>query len=435
MLPHMATSPFRAVRVFERRLRMGFPGAIAKACARKSRRGSVHAPMWFDRQTWLCAAVAAVFSCAGCGGGGGPSNELTVTSTEGGVLVSDDGRLTLEIPAGAVSSPTTVRVLVGEPSDVPTSAGVDNPVFVYLLEPAGLTLDVPATGTLTLDPVSQVDGAYPLPNVLHLSESGDRLDLIDLAVAVDPGVETLATFALESFSRIVTESTDRGTVAGPDSSIGMVGVPFSVELVANWRDSGGIPAADGTFDRPAISLTRCEDFSDGEIVADDPVIAAVMFVCESEGRARPLVFASKRLVGLGQRPRCHRIGLRHRIDCRPHASPTDVSAIQAIRDDVVIMTLEINSRLYPRSQFGVAEPDECDSDHWHSGDAVFPIKTADNTMAGILGTIDLDDQDGITDPNTGGCGFGKVADVPQQAVVLTTEQWNQFRENHSGLPE
>ncbi len=392
---------------------------------------TVRLPMRLSGSTLYCCLIVATLGVAGCGGGNdGPQSEVTVTSTEGGVLQSDDGRFTLEIPPGAVSSPTTVRVRVGGAADVPAAAGIDDAELVYLLEPTGLAFAVPASGTLIFDPVDKVGDAYPLPRVAHLSDEGSELELGDLAVAVDPGVETIATFEISSFSRIVTRTTSLGTVAGPASSTGVVGVPFSVELAVNWSESGGVPAAHGTPSRPAISLTRCEDFMQGEVIADQPYLAAVTYVCEAEGRAEPVVYASKTYRDGGRVRRCDNIGLRHAIECEDGPSPSEVPAVQEVGNAVVVMLLLLGDNAYPRSQFTVANPDACDGDHWHAPGQVFPITNALSAVEGIFRTLDLDNQDGVTDPATGGCGFGKVSELKQEALVLSVAQWDQFLTNH-----
>lgn len=406
-------------------------GVVVWGCPGLGQGCSVAIPMRPSGSTLHFELIVAAFSVCGCGGGSaGPQSEVTVTSTEGGVLQSDDGRFTLEIPAGAVSSPTTVRVRVGEAADVPAVAGIDDAVLVYLLEPTGLTLAEPASGRLVFDPVDKVGDAYPVPRVVHLSDEGSELELGDLFVAVDPGIETVATFEISSFSRIVTETTSDGTVAGPASGTGVVGVPFSLELAVNWSESGGIPAAHGTGSRPVISLTRCEDFMEGEVIADQPYLAAATYVCEAAGSADPAVYASKAFRVGGRPTRCRNIGLRVAIECEDHPSPSDVSAVQEFGDEVVLMTLLFGNNLYPRSQFTLSDPDSCDGGHWHASGPVFPITTASSQSEGIFRYVDLNSQQGLTDPAVGACGFGKATEVPQEALVLRKSQWEQFLDNH-----
>lgn len=64
---------------------------------------------------------------------------------EGGVVTSADGRVTLEIPAGALTR--DVEVTIGEVDDAGPEGAIG---FAYELEPAGLVLARPATVTFDL---------------------------------------------------------------------------------------------------------------------------------------------------------------------------------------------------------------------------------------------------------------------------------------------
>lgn len=80
----------------------------------------------------LLAATLWVLAL-GCEAGG------ETVGPRGGVITSDDGRLTLEVPEGALSSEVeiTIEVLDDAPSGVIGT--------VYAIEPAGLAFAVPAT--------------------------------------------------------------------------------------------------------------------------------------------------------------------------------------------------------------------------------------------------------------------------------------------------
>lgn len=60
-----------------------------------------------------------------------------------------------------------------------------------------------------------------------------------------------------------------------------------------------------------------------------------------------------------------------------------------------IVVLVIGGQHYPIDQFVLAEPDECDSSHWH---AYAPVTSLEGTSA--------------SDPNPSGCGFGKESEIP-----------------------
>ncbi len=80
----------------------------------------------------LLAATLSLLAF-GCEAGG------ETVGPRGGVITSDDGRLSLEIPEGALSSDVEITIEVLD--DAPAGAiGT-----VYAIEPAGLALAVPAT--------------------------------------------------------------------------------------------------------------------------------------------------------------------------------------------------------------------------------------------------------------------------------------------------
>jgi hypothetical protein len=93
---------------------------------------------------------------------------------EGGVVTSPDGRVTLEIPAGALSQ--DVEVSIGE---LDTQMPEDALGFAYEIEPAGLQLSRPATITFDLS------AGEAEARELDLSDA--ELAVEDLAVMTDKG--------------------------------------------------------------------------------------------------------------------------------------------------------------------------------------------------------------------------------------------------------
>ncbi|MBI5527475.1 MAG: hypothetical protein HY897_14165 [Deltaproteobacteria bacterium] len=113
------------------------------------------------------------------GGGGdtgidGGAATLVVTAAAGGTLVSADGMLTLEIPAGALAADTVVSV-VGVPNDVlPLEIAERDPVgIVYDIQPDGLAFLVPATLTIRLSAATiaglTTENGVPLLNLASYS--------------------------------------------------------------------------------------------------------------------------------------------------------------------------------------------------------------------------------------------------------------------------
>lgn len=77
--------------------------------------------------------ATALVACDGAGG--------TPIGPEGGIVVSDDGRLTVEIPAGALDGTVDVSIHVVE--DGPE--GDESAIRAYAIEPMGTALIFPAT--------------------------------------------------------------------------------------------------------------------------------------------------------------------------------------------------------------------------------------------------------------------------------------------------
>lgn len=75
---------------------------------------------------------------------------------------------------------------------------------------------------------------------------------------------------------------------------------------------------------------------------------------------------------------------------------------------VEIETLVIDQKCFPKSQFRSAEPDRCDSKHWHGG----KVYSLDGTEK--------------TDPEGDGCGFGKVKDVEVRKIKIDQPTAAQF---------
>jgi len=83
----------------------------------------------------------------------------TVTASmgpEGGRIVSADGRLTIDFPAGALSETETVTLARSASSPVPSNAQPVGPA--YTLGPASLHLDAPAQATLDASSDAAVNG-------------------------------------------------------------------------------------------------------------------------------------------------------------------------------------------------------------------------------------------------------------------------------------
>ncbi len=88
----------------------------------------------------------------GCGGKGVLLVEEPVLAAQGGSIGTSDGKITLEIPSGALTEDTTVSIRVLSEDEWTDDIKDLNPVGpVYSLEPDGLTFQKPVTVKLALD--------------------------------------------------------------------------------------------------------------------------------------------------------------------------------------------------------------------------------------------------------------------------------------------
>ncbi len=141
-------------------------------------------------------------ACNGGGPGAGTTDTDIVSATligpEGGTALSADGRLTLEIPAGALSE--EVEITIAEQAS-------EGPLGIeWEMGPDGLEFATPARATIVMDladtDILQEDGGYVIPNLVSVSgETVERLDQVDILLAE----ELVISADVEHFSWVGTE--------------------------------------------------------------------------------------------------------------------------------------------------------------------------------------------------------------------------------------
>lgn len=136
----------------------------------------------------LLAAVLGFSVLTGC-----DAQDGETIGPRGGTVMSDDGRLTLDIPAGAVAKDVEIRIEVVD--DAPRgTVGT-----VYAIEPAGLQLAVPAELTYDLA-TDESDRALDLTGVtmdalVLVTEKGARWEKM-ADRSLDADAETLSASVL-----------------------------------------------------------------------------------------------------------------------------------------------------------------------------------------------------------------------------------------------
>jgi len=137
------------------------------------------------------AVLAASILVTGCS-----TVEGTIVDERGGLLVSEDGQFSLEIPAGALEQPVDItldEVVCKQPGVV----GI-----CYQMEPLGLPLLRPGTVTYELDP-EDLEGIEPSA-VTVLTEREDLwTPLPDRHVDMAEEVVTASVVYLSSYAVVV----------------------------------------------------------------------------------------------------------------------------------------------------------------------------------------------------------------------------------------
>lgn len=167
-----------------------------------------------QRVSALIGVLALLASACGDSAGDGITTATSaaegtpVSAADGGTVTSDDGRLTLDIPPGAVTEDVEVSISALPPGEVPEGAE-DLPVVgvVYELEPDGLQLGSPATVEVRLDPddlgVPTGEAGVPLVFAAVFGADGSAT-LLDDQVISRTESHVVLSGTLSHFSRIVT---------------------------------------------------------------------------------------------------------------------------------------------------------------------------------------------------------------------------------------
>lgn len=179
-------------------------------------------------------ATVLVIGCSGGGGGGGSDNGGTsdtggsgsdvregdtdggsvggvqeTIGSDGGTITSADGRLTIEIPSGALSASETITIapLAGKDLQDPFVAREGS--AYYEVEPSGLTFDKPVTATYNLDrdPV-RTDGTIEMIISMMMTRGSDDKPeyLENLRREIDPATgQEMVRGELNHFSPIIID--------------------------------------------------------------------------------------------------------------------------------------------------------------------------------------------------------------------------------------
>lgn len=159
-----------------------------------------------------------------------------ITASEGGRLVSADGRLELNIAAGAVSEDTKISVkAVPEEMWDDVMKAIDPTGPVYDLEPDGLELSAPANITIRMDlgdVSNSIGGGIPALVFLMMNEDG-TLELANNSTTV-VSLETselLASAEITHFSKVFAHLAGFKFTFEPESVSKLVGEGWDARLI------------------------------------------------------------------------------------------------------------------------------------------------------------------------------------------------------------
>ena len=93
------------------------------------------------------------------------------------------------------------------------------------------------------------------------------------------------------------------------------------------------------------------------------------------------------------------------------ATPEPTGTSMPAAGSVTVQVLVLDGLFFPADQFRTAGPDACNGPHYHASMTVFSLEGAT-----------------AQDPNSTGCGFGKVSDVEKRTVTLTAEEWRAYED-------
>ncbi len=160
-----------------------------------------------------------LFNFVSCDGDGSNNVSTRTIGPEGGTIRSSDGRLTLDIPPGALSEETEITIRKVNPEDLgPEFEGFD-PDLIYELEPDGLQFMLPVNVKVEIDIETTQDGdlvSADLPNFILLNRFEDIVEVLENQTQntdLDTKISTI-TGELNHFSlmQVVNEIPDPGNV-------------------------------------------------------------------------------------------------------------------------------------------------------------------------------------------------------------------------------
>ncbi len=348
------------------------------------------------------------------------SNEITKGPHE--TVKSSGGSAELLIPQGALPpnvKAASIKVTPLQPSEVKGRPADEPLVFAYRLEPSGLRFTRPAVLRIATD-VSK-GGEVP---IVFLS-SGDNVEIIH-TVIMEPdesSQKARVTIPVTHFSDVWgVHGWFTLTLSGPSKGTYEIGESFQVGAQLSVAWSKRIP-----FKNPFVLNAPLVEFV---LDKNDATLAGKWRASESalapslvtEAPPQTMLSRSTDTFSIKQTFTCAKEGgatVEYTAEIRyftgGYFSNPIIGAYAGIHCDKKpepMRMLHLSNGYYPRSQFTVAEPDECIGQHYHASGAVFGL--ADKTSTTVVQATDLSPKS---------CGFGTVKQIPEETLALTAEQY------------
>jgi len=234
----------------------------------------------------------SLLSILGCSSGGSSLSGISqMVGSGGGQVMSADGDLTLDIPAGALPADTEITIRKLAPSQLgPAFEGADV-AAAYELGPDGLTFQQPVTVTLRLDQQPVDPGGVLQAQVVALvTESDAGIEAADAQVLTGDGDAGLTTVTGEigHFSRLVGVKDGITVEASGIPDRLALGMNFTVDVSADLSDDArqfGTLVLGAWGDAPTLPEVSIET-SFGEVSSGHYSTSLGPISCASLGKGR-----------------------------------------------------------------------------------------------------------------------------------------------------
>ncbi|MFN8390806.1 MAG: hypothetical protein U0136_10990 [Bdellovibrionota bacterium] len=189
-----------------------------------------------------------------------PTQSTKIIGPEGGTIFSNDGNFRIDFPSGALSESKSITITKRPVSDLPAAVRDSASVTtLYMLEPEGVTFQVPATATMTISSPGSVSGdTIEIPQRILAQESQNALSVpSDQHATLDANVQVLTLSGqLSHFSRIWDNLPKSGALAVTVSGVPATpdgGNPFNAEVSVAHSSGSAVTTSGASVSDASVS--------------------------------------------------------------------------------------------------------------------------------------------------------------------------------------